>query len=205
VTIGDDGREYTTLIDEIFDEGNFSILQPFYRGKSVELEPGQEYKFTCVKGGGLHYFNAMVIRSDVSGSVSVVYVRYTGNYLRLQRRNAYRSRIALDIEVRKKAQGKQLPEDWSSAKTIDISESGMRVRLGPRFEQGDILECNIRIDRYGIFTVLPTVGCIIKRASPLQNKAGESICGIAFTEIDPKSKNYLLKLITLSQRNPLTR
>ena len=81
----------------------------------------------------------------------------------------------------------------------------MRVRLGPRFEQGDILECNIRIDRYGIFTVLPTVGCIIKRASPLQNKAGESICGIAFTEIDPKSKNYLLKLITLSQRNPLTR
>ena len=125
VTIGDDGREYTTLVDEIFDEGNFSILQPFYRGKSVELEPGQEYKFTCVKGGGLHYFNAMVIRSDVSGSVSVVYVRYTGNYLRLQRRNAYRSRVALDIEVRKKAQGKQLPEDWSSAKTIDISESGM--------------------------------------------------------------------------------
>ena len=205
ILIMDGTKEYTSLIDEVFDEGNFSILQPFYRGKCIDLEVGREYKFTCVKAGGLHYFNVIVVRSELSGQVQVTYVRYSGNYLRLQRRNAFRGRVALNVEVRRKMGSPLPPEEWYHTKTLDISETGMRVRLGPNFKKGDSIECNIKIDRFGIFTALPTVTCLIRRTSPLQNKACESICGVEFTEIDQRSQNLLLKLVMLSQRDPFAR
>lgn len=205
ILIADGTKEYTSLIDEVFDEGNFSILQPFYQGRSVTLESGREYKFTCIKAGGLHYFNSIVIRTELSGQVHITYVRYCGSYLRLQRRNAFRSSITLDVEVRKKVEEPQPLEDWVHAKTLDVSETGMRVRLGPNFEKGNTIECNIKIDQFGIFTVLPTITCVIKRSAPLQNKADESICGVEFAEIDQKSRNLLLKLVMLSQRDSFAR
>lgn len=204
ILISDDGKEYSTLIDEIFDDANFSILQPFYKGRSVSLELGQEYKFTCIKGGGLHYFNAIVIRSDLSGQVNITYVRYTGNYLRLQRRSAYRVRVQLDVQVRKQAEKNEPSGEWEHARTLDISETGMRVRLGPNFDKGDVLQCNITINQCDICTTLPTITGEIKRSSPLQNKANESICGVEFISIDDKAQDILLKLVMRSQRNPFT-
>ena len=43
IRIVDGGREYYTTVDDVTDESNFSVLQPCYQGKMIDLEPGREY------------------------------------------------------------------------------------------------------------------------------------------------------------------
>jgi len=196
------GKEFTTNIDEVMDESNFSILQPFSNGKPIELEPGDEYKVTCIKGGGIHSFNAIVVRTDLSGRVKVTYLCFTSDYMHLQRRNAFRCPMSLDAEIRKKALGAQEPQEWLQVKTMDVSETGMRVRLGTRFTKGDLLECNLKVNRFGIYSTLSLMGVIV-REQPLPGWPDQHVCGIAFGDISPAARNTLLKLVTLGQRKSL--
>jgi c-di-GMP-binding flagellar brake protein YcgR len=197
-------QEYSTSIDDVMDESNFSILRPHEHGKSVTLEPGQQYCMMCVKSGGIHRFNAMVLRTETSGKVTVIYCRYTGDYIRLQRRNAYRCPMILDVQIRKKRSDRAAEErEWISAKTLNISETGMYARLDSTFTQGDLIECILSIDKYGISAILPVITGVIVRTSDLPNRSNEHMCGIRFGNIDEKSRNLLLKLVTLGQRKKM--
>jgi c-di-GMP-binding flagellar brake protein YcgR len=210
VTIRDGRREYNTSVDDVVDEWSFSLLQPFDKGIPVDLEPGKEYQITCVKSGGLHQFMAIAMHSDMSGRVKVNYFRYTGEYIRLQRRNAFRFRMRLDVEVRRPTVGKVQEEvsedntDWTRTNTVDVSETGMRVRMSSRFHVGDPVECILKIDKYGVDAILPPITGRVVRTTVLPGRKDEVLCGVQFKEIDEKSRSILLKLVTLGQRNKIS-
>lgn len=200
IRIVDGGREYYTTVDDVTDESNFSVLQPCYQGKMIDLEPGREYRMICVKSGGIHRFEAMVMTSQVSGGVTVVNCRYTSNYIRLQRRNAYRCPMLVRVDVRKKVEKGTVTRDWENYHTLDISESGMRLRLPANYTQGDLIEAILYINQYGIDLELPPLTGMIVRATPIPNRRDEVMCGVAFSSIDDKTRDVLLKLVTLGQR-----
>lgn len=201
IRIVDSGREYFSSIDDVTDEYNFSILQPCNHGKMVEMEPGKEYRIICVKSGGIHRFDAMALTTVNSGGVKVVNFRYTGNYIRLQRRNAFRCPMLIRVDVRKKTGSGAISRDWESYHTLDISEIGMRVRLPSRYKQGDLIETVLYINQYGIELELPPLSGMIVRASVVPNRCDEVMCGVKFSNIDAKTRDILLKLVTLGQRN----
>lgn len=193
--------EYFTTVDDVTDESNFSILQPCHQGKMMELEPGRTYRMICVKSGGIHRFDAMVMTMATSGSVKVVNCRYTSNYIRLQRRNAFRCPMLLRTDLRKKTESGMVSRDWESYYTLDISESGMRLRLPARYTQGDIVEAILYINQYGMDLELPPLTGMIVRATSIPNRRDEVMCGVRFSNIDAKSRDILLKLVTLGQRS----
>lgn len=201
IRVVDSGREYYTTVDDVSDEYNFSILQPCHQGKMVELDPGREYRMVCVKSGGIHRFDAMVMTMQTSGGVNVINCRYTSNYIRLQRRNAYRCPMLVRVDVRKKVEKGSVTRDWESYHTLDISESGMRLRLPSNYSQGDIIEAVLYINQYGIDLELPPLSGILVRASSIPNRRDEVMCGVKFNNIDAKTRDVLLKLVTLGQRS----
>lgn len=200
IRIADGVREYFSSVDDVMDESNFSILQPCEHGRMVEMEPGKGYRIICVKSGGIHRFDAMALTTVSSGSVKVVNLRYTGNYIRLQRRNAFRCPMLIRADVRKKTESGTAGRDWESYHTLDISEIGMRIRLPSRYQQGDLIETVLYINQYGIELELPLSGMIV-RTGAVFNRRDEVMCGVKFSNIDVKTRDVLLKLVTLGQRN----
>jgi hypothetical protein len=99
---------------------------------------------------GIHRFDAMAMTSQTSGGVKIINCRYTSNYIRLQRRNAYRCPMLVRVDVRKKVEKGTVTRDWESYHTLDISESGMRLRLPASYSQGDLIEAILYINQYGI-------------------------------------------------------
>lgn len=201
IRIVDGGSEYYTTVDDVSDEYNFSILQPCHQGKMVVLEPGREYRMVCVKSGGIHRFDAMVLTTDSSGGVRVVNCRYTSSYIRLQRRNAYRCPMLVRVDVRKKVEDSAVSRNWESYHTLDISESGMRLRLPVKYARGDLVEAVLYIKQYGIDLKLPPLTGILVRSSTIPNRRDEVMCGVKFNNIDGKTQNVLLRLVTLGQRS----
>lgn len=199
ITIISGKKEYPTTVDEVIDDENFSVLQPTDDSNATPLVIGGTYQVVCKKGG-LHLFDVMSMRSDVSGQVDIVYLRYAGNYTRIQRRDAFRCSVMLEVELRKKALDGRPDEEWLTAHTLDISETGMRMRLPMRYMQGNVIECRIKINRYGISALLEGITGMIVRIVPTGDTTKDNLCGIKFTEIDEKSRNTLLKLVMLSQR-----
>ncbi len=192
-------KEYPTTVDEVIDDENFSVLQPTDNSNAMPLVIGDTYKVICKKGG-LHLFDVMSMRSDVSGKVDIVYLRYSGNYTRIQRRDAFRCSVMLEVDIRKRFADGHQDEEWLTAHTLDISETGMRMRLPMRYMQGDVIECQIKINRYGINAILEGITGMIVRSVPTYDTTKDNLCGIRFAETDEKARNTLLKLVILSQR-----
>lgn len=197
----DGGREYTTTVDDVTDESNFSIFQPCCQGKMADLEPGREYRVICVKSGGIHRFNAMAMDTMRSGDAQVINCRYTSGYIRLQRRNAFRCPMPLPVDLRKKTSGGIGEREWESRRTLDISENGMRLRLPTSYVRGDLIEAILHIDRHGVILDLPLLTGIIVRSVPLPNRRDEVMCGIQFSDIDARSRDTLIKLIVLERHS----
>lgn len=197
LTIVDGERRYHTSVDDVADESNFSVLQPYDRGIPIHLDPGREYRFICLKSGGIHRFDAMAMMTENSGKLKVTYFRYTSGYIRLQRRNAFRCPMMLCVDIRKE-KGDQT---WKTYHTLDISETGMRVLLDVSFTVGDTIKVVFHINKFGMHTAVPPLTGKIVRTASLPNRNDEIICGVQFDEIDTKTRNLLLKLVTLGQRD----
>ena len=186
---------------------NVNTIQLFYRNTLMELAPIVLPIMICVRENGIHRFRVKILRTDDLAIAAEDYCQYTGDYVRMQRRDAFRCPITLDVKLRKME-----PEDsesserpWSQTKTVNISETGMCVSLSSNFERGDLIECNLYINTCGIDAVLPGIPATIVWTMDLLRGKNPLLCGVQFEQIDRKSRDVLLRLVTLGQRKILAR
>ena len=201
--MGEDG-DWSGTIGKVTDEGNFTLLR---NGRSPGPEQGREYYMICVRENGIHRFRVKILRTDDLAIAAEDYCQYTGDYVRMQRRDAFRCPITLDVKLRKIEPEDSEPSErpWSQTKTVNISETGMCVSLSSNFERGDLIECNLYINTCGIDAVLPGIPATIVWTMDLLRGKNPLLCGVQFEQIDRKSRDVLLRLVTLGQRKILAR
>ena len=200
----DGDQEWSGSISRVMDGGRFTVLRG---GTSVGPELDREYCMICVKENGIHRFHAKILRSERVSDAMVDYCQYTGDYVRMQRRDAFRCPMALDVKVRKvRSAGSELTElPWVTTKTVNISETGMCVSLDSGFKQGDLIECTLYINTCGIDAVLPMIFGAIVWTMDLSRVKQRILCGVQFEQIDRRVADLLLKLVTLGQIKNLGR
>ena len=81
----------------------------------------------------------------------------------------------------------------------------MCVGLNSDFDQGDLIECTLYIHTCGIDAILPMIPGTVVWTMDLLRGNHPLLCGVQFEQIDRKSGDILLRLVTLGQRKILAR
>lgn len=192
---------FITTIDETIAEDTFTILAPLDFVQLRVVKPGERCSLSCVTERGLCMFETLV--SDVRNSqeVTVIELKATSSYKKIQRREAFRVRENIEVKVRKKTA--DLNAKWINTNTVDISETGMLLRYDESCTPGQVLELIVRIDLFGMNEVLPKIKGRVARCFTTGNKKHEYLLGIRFEELPEKARNAIIKLAVLSQRSKL--
>jgi c-di-GMP-binding flagellar brake protein YcgR len=195
---------FITTIDEITGEDSFTILAPYKQGQQIIVRPHEVLSISCVTERGLYMFEANVTDIDNSSSIIVIHVKTAGEVRRVQRRQAFRVRESVAVNVRKKSGDMHPDGKWVKTSTIDIAELGMLLRFDELCEYGQEMEMTIRLNLFGINEVIPKVKGKVVRCISTRNKEYGYLLGVSFEDLPEKARDALIKLVVLSQRNKLT-
>ena len=203
VRVKSDHGNYISSIDEVTEHDVIKILEPRDRTTRLLVKPGEKYSITCVNESGLFMFETQVSGVDHSNKVVIVELKTVGECTRIQRRQAFRTREKIDISVRKKPEESELG-DWVKTTTVDISELGTLIRYSQACEIGQDMELILRINKFGINTVLPIITGKVVRCMETRNKELPYLVGVRFDELAEKTRRLILRLVVLSQRDKLS-
>ncbi len=204
VRIISEADAFTTTIDEVTGEDAFTIPAPYKQGQQVFLKPDEVLSVSCVTDRGLYMFEARVTKVDSSSNVIIIHIQACDEVRRVQRRQAFRVRENLTVNVRKKLNDIYPDGKWVKTNTIDIAELGMLLRFNEDCEYGQEMEMTIRLNLFGINEVIPKVKGRVVRCVSTKNKEFGYLLGVRFEDIPEKARDALIKLVVLSQRNKLT-
>lgn len=85
-----------------------------------------------------------------------------------------------------------------STKTLNISEDGMLIFSDGRIKVGDLLECDIAFDRFGMDIMLEGVKALVTRVDDTED--GKQKAAAHFVDCTRKNKDLILKFVVYSQR-----
>ena len=203
MSLTDGSREYGGVIVGAPDEWRFTVLQ--FRAGGEPPQPGRDYSVTCVKQNGIHRFYARLLRSEDREEGTAHTFQYTGGYARVQRRNAFRCPMALNVKLRKIRPDGTGETPWAFTKTVNLSEGGMCVGLDGRFAREDRVECTLYASARGTDVILPGIAGRIVWTLALPDREGAFLAGVEFGPMDRRSGDVLLKLVALGQGGNLSR
>lgn len=204
VRIKSETDTFITTIDEITGEKAFSILAPHKQGNQIIIKPGEIFSVSCVTERGLYMFEARVTEVDSSSEVIVIHLSAGEDVRRVQRRQAFRVRENISVNVRKKTDDIDTDGKWVKTNTIDIAELGMLLKFTEDCEHGQELEISIRINQFGINEIIPKIKGKVVRCVSTRNKEYGYLLGIKFEDLPEKARDALIKFVVLSQRSKLT-
>lgn len=203
VRIKSDYGYFTTIVDEVMGNDTFSILGPIDREQKRMVKLGDKYYVSCFTETGMFVFEAVIRELDSSFNRAIIQLKSTGPYTKIQRREAFRAKEHIDVNARKRADEAALAKRWLKTNSVDISETGMLLRYDEDCPIGQEVELIIRVNRFGINEVLPNIKGKVVRCIQTRNKDYEYLLGLKFESLPEKTRNVIIKLVVLSQRNKL--
>ncbi len=193
---------YATNLDDIIDDKTLSIVAPAKSEFNEVPGVGERLRLTCVTERGLYMFDAVVSKTFMRNSVNILELKITSEFRKVQRREAFRAREAVDVSIRMIFTEEDKVSKWINTHTIDISETGALIKLPEQYAIDTHIEIIIRLKNHGLNEVLPKIEGKVVRSTPANNNLGFFI-GVRFTAVPDRAKNLLLKLVVLSQRSKL--
>jgi len=198
MTVG--GKSYNTIVEGVTDEGDIYISPPLAHLKMLLPEPEQICSLHRTNNKGLVLFDARVLGIEYSDNIPLIKVTPVSEPRKVQRRMSYRTDIMLDVTIRKTG-GAELQQDEDSVydtKTLNISEDGMLFISDIDYQLGEMIECDINLNRFDMNDKLEGVKAEVTRCEKTDD--GRLKVAVQFTEYSRKSKNLLLRFIIFSQR-----
>jgi c-di-GMP-binding flagellar brake protein YcgR len=214
-------HEYQTIFDDVQDSEHMTFMIP------SEYRPfeGEEIIVSCITEVGLLLIHAQVIKVIRENATNVMMVKVTEDIKRIQNRAAYRAKVSVEVlikvdrnapdpelekdervprsvleKMREIRMAKGVPEGWIKTYTINISETGMLVRVESGTKLSGDLELILRINQYGMHELLTGIHGRLARCFVGGRKETDLFAGIQFVEIPDRAKTLLMKLVFQSQR-----
>ena len=194
------GKSYNTIVEGFSDEEVFYISPPLHHLKMLLPEREQICLLHRTNQNGLIVLDVRVLDIEYSDNIPLIKVVSVSEPKRVQRRKCYRTDIMLNVTIRKtsgaESQQKEAPAD--TTKTLNISEDGMLYISDADYNIGEMIECDINLNRFDMNYKLESVKAQVTRSEPTDD--GRLKVAVQFTECSRKSKNLLLRFIIFSQR-----
>lgn len=196
ITVG--SGSYSTIVEKEADDGGFCIAPPQNRLTVVNLKKDRVYPMSLTVQNGIMVFHVRVDGTDMSDNIPLVRVTAVDEPKRVQRRKCYRADVMLDVSVKKVVDGDTEEAPVYDTKTLNISEDGMLILSDGRIKAGDLLECDIRLDRFGMDKRLEGVKAAVTRVDDTED--GKQKAAVRFVDCTRKNKDLILKFVVYSQR-----
>ncbi len=191
---------FITVICEIIDKNVIKILVPADSKEPFIIVRGEKYNITCVNEKAMYMLETVVRNVHSLHEVFVVELEALSN-TKIQRRDAFRVNESIRVKYRKLLSEDDPEEIWKTTRTVDISETGMLIKVNEPLALGQHLDIILDIDTLGIRETLPNIKGKVVRCS---GKQKGFFMGVKFESMPQKAKDTIIKLVVLSQRNKLS-
>mgnify|MGYP000998801311 CR=1 FL=1 len=166
------------------------VSNPIRSGVSYPLHKNEKIKVIFYRDDkGIYSFIAEVIQR-LSTNFPVYKIKPLSEPEKIQRRYYYRLQILTKVLV------KNLNEDtWTETLTKDLSGGGFRVVSSKKFDEGEILECNIKLDKDKEVNVACEVIRVVKNF-----ETNEYDISMKYVDISEATRNEIIAFIFKKQR-----
>ncbi len=201
------GREwYGTIIESLGGGSVFYVSPPMSKQTRVALQEGQDYTLSVVNKKGLYEFDVRVLESDVrdqNANIPMTKLLIISEPRHLQRRNAYRAEVIVDVRIREPAEPDNTEGQAQEyrTKTLNLSESGMLFLSKKSYPPGALLDCDILLSKYGMNLTLQDIQVMVIRTRRPEYEGTLYQVGVDFVDFPKQDRRALVKFIMASQRD----
>ncbi|MFZ5645934.1 MAG: flagellar brake protein [Bacillota bacterium] len=142
-----DAREFISSLEGARPE-YFTISEPLCNLKPLPLIRGEEI-FVLISLQSFSIEFKTRVRSFKVDNIRMVNLEYPAEYKRVQRRNAVRLKVLMDVEVAVIPENPDQPPVFEMAEAVDISAGGMEIitRLPVERDQNVLVKFTLEIDK----------------------------------------------------------
>ncbi len=167
---------YNCTIDKVLSQNEYLVTPPV--GNDAERCVGRTLKMTVPREDAAYWAEAEVTDRISRGFSSLLHIKVTSSYTRVQRREFFRLKVALDVNL----------EGYGSAKTVDISGNGIALMSEINFDKNEPIKGSLNIAGKEI----PISGTIVRCQSA--SETHNLVC-IHLDDIDKSTQNDIVSFI----------
>ncbi|MDZ7374548.1 MAG: PilZ domain-containing protein [candidate division KSB1 bacterium] len=166
--------------------------------KKLDFAPGKAVYVTFVRPDALYQFATVVVAADESRDILTLR-RDDGAITRIQRRSHFRLPVRFPVSTRRfvRPEGKRKIEVEREAEALDLSGSGVLLRLDEPYQKDDLVELTLFLPDGGSPVV--ATGRVVRVE---RYESGEGIgfrCGLEFVMIRESDRSRIVRYLFLTQ------
>lgn len=188
-----------SMLQDITSAGELVITQPMRDGVPIVIRPSDSIRVLFFKEEGCFAFDGRPINRFKIKNVDMISIRQISSIEKIQRRQFYRLKIVLPVEIKilDNKEGSPILKGYS----VDISGNGLRLNIDQKLDVNSIIKCNIKLSSNETLSVK---GRVVRVA--LDNKlAYKYDIGIAFVDIPNATQDRIVKFIFEKQRELISK
>lgn len=200
IQIAGKGCHYATIVERLENESEFYLSTPWFEQKKVELVKDEVYTFRMVCQYGVISFRGRVIDFDENDTIPLIKIQVVSELERLQRRNSFRVKVMLDLQVREVG-GQEEQENVCEyhAKTLNISEHGIHFLSDRKYHQDDLLLITLHLEKFDYHMTLKDLKAKVVRCEYPLLEGEQYKIGVSFEGLSGRDRITLAKFIIRSQ------
>ncbi|MCL5057092.1 MAG: PilZ domain-containing protein [Actinobacteria bacterium] len=187
----DDKLEFISSLENVNSLG-MQIALPLHNLKPMPLLKGEKvYVLISLQSFSIE-FNTLV-KGFKKDNIQLVVLEFPGDYKRVQRRNAVRLKVLMDVEVALLPQKPDQEPVFEKGQAVDISAGGMEIitRLSAERDQTVLVKFNLELDRNRVHNF-----CIrskVRRVSSITPKSKR--LGVEFLDMGMADSDRIFQFI----------
>jgi c-di-GMP-binding flagellar brake protein YcgR len=189
---------YRCRIDDIVD-GKLHASWPTSAGIRMPVHADQMLSFSLVREGGVYAFTGLV-DSTKTEPLPLIIVIINSEIHRIQRRQNFRIRSAIPIELTGEIKGSSIKDAnipaFLKTNTFNISAGGLAIRSPKGFPEGSILETKIGLPDHEPMIKAP---CRVMYNEPAMDNGKLQQTGMQFLAISEKERARIVRYIYRAQ------
>lgn len=197
---------YHSKVTDVRDDNTFEAYMPIEQGKLILMSLESRYEMLCYTEQGIYQCSVLVKSRHKEDGLYYVVLRVTSPLQKRQRREHYRYKCMLNLEVREmdSAESKWMTErgqlvvieetPMDKATIVDISGGGLQFVGKQKYKKDSYCYCKFLFGREykQCFKVLDSV--------PIEDRAGEYRTRGKFVGMGSKERENIIQAIFLLER-----
>lgn len=181
--------------------GCIVIAWPLDRGSQIPVQLEQQLMLSFVREEAAYVF-AAVVQEKGQAPVPYLKIRPLGHPRKIQRREFFRVKVAIDVEIAgvisHPAQGEMVL--YFKSHTYDLSGGGMAIRLEKNIPVGSMLE--VKLFLFDGLAPLKIIARVVNSV-PVQSVGGRTLSriGMSFPGITETERRRIMRYLFQMQRN----
>jgi c-di-GMP-binding flagellar brake protein YcgR len=196
---------FSTIVEFVADDLTFYVSPLLSLRQKVSLAKGKTYSIHVLHDRGIFEFDTLVLETDykaLNENLPLTKLLIVTEPRLLQRRDAFRVAIMVNIHIRETAEDGKTAEEVPiyRTKALNLSENGMMFLTKKNYEPGTVLNCDILLDKFGMDETLRGIAAEVVRIGPAVMDDTLYQIGVVFREMPRQDRRLLVKFIMTSQR-----